>query len=88
MTPVATRIQIKGLRTAAALLHPQGRRSVDIDQDGDRVVLPAAAAAALGHLLLAAADTIEQTGHSLGLPVNYQLRIAGVIVGMDLGHNR
>jgi hypothetical protein len=88
MTTVPAATQVAGLSTAAALLDPQGRSSVDIDMDGARIVLPAAAAEPLRYLLLASADAIAETGHSLGLAVSYQLQIAGVIVGMDLGHNR
>ncbi|MEV1295797.1 hypothetical protein [Pseudonocardia sp. NPDC049635] len=53
-----------------------------------RMVLPAAVARPMAVSLLAAAERIEMVGWSLGQPVSYQLEIAGVIVGEDLGHNR
>lgn len=53
-----------------------------------RMVIPSAVARPMAISLLAAAERIEMVGWSLGQPVSYQLEIASVIVGEDLGHNR
>lgn len=40
------------------------------------------------HILLSAAEEIEMKRRVIGLPVNYALELAGLILGEDLGHNR
>ena len=52
------------------------------------MTVPGEVARSLAALLVVAADRIDQVGHSLGLPVSYELRVAGAILGQDLGHNR
>lgn len=83
--------QITGLTEAADVLVGCADLDVCVHAGGDGDVLghlrpPLARLVALN--LRSSAEAIRRRGCVMGLPVSYDLELAGLVLGRDLGHNR
>lgn len=82
--------QARGLRDAAEFLVGCAKARIGMhDADGNSLgTIAPKLARPLAQSLRASAELIEAHRHTLGLPVSYDLEVAGLLMGVDLGHNR